>query len=158
MKMHVYWSMWYRQKYRLSLYSYVQLIKNGKKYSYGYIPRYNLGEWKATTWRKFTLVTPTVQRISQQRPFLLRFVFAFPCGYDSCCIDSFLLIIVARENFINKDAAGSLLMLLRCTSAHVGRAEERHQLSRLAAQSAQVIKQSVRGTLPRSSHMQPVLS
>jgi hypothetical protein len=52
MKMHVYRSMWYRQKYSLSLFSYVQLIENGKIYSYGYIPRYNLGEWKSTTWRK----------------------------------------------------------------------------------------------------------
>jgi hypothetical protein len=133
LKRHFYWSMWYPQKYSLSLFSYVQLIENRKNYSNGYIPRFNLGEWKTTTWRKSTLVTPTVQRISLQQPFCRCSVFTFPSGYDSCCIDSFLLIIVARENFINKDAAGSRLMLLRCTSAHLGRAGERHQRSHSAA-------------------------
>jgi hypothetical protein len=52
MKRHVYWSMRYRQKYSLSLFSYVQLIKNGKYNSYGYILRYNLGELQTTTWRR----------------------------------------------------------------------------------------------------------
>jgi hypothetical protein len=39
----------------------------------------------------------------------------------------------ARENFTNRDAAGSPLMLLMCTSAHERRAGVRHQLRRSAA-------------------------
>jgi hypothetical protein len=42
---------------------------------------------------------------------LFRF-FAFPRGYESCYNDSFLFIIIARENFINKN---------RGITAHAGK-------------------------------------